>query len=142
MDTLLYIGGGAAFSLGFIALARTWGRQREILLYGVALGLTAGIYVVFAGIARAGSAVPVELLGLALFGGLGALGAWRWPTLLAAGWAGHVAWDLLVADASATGYAPTWYPTLCIGADLFLAGYITELVWSGRANSDSSRLTA
>jgi hypothetical protein len=131
MDTLLQIGGGVAFSLGFIALARTWGRRREILLYGVALGLTAATYVVFAAIAHAGSAVPVELLGMALFGGLGVLGVWRWPALLAAGWAGHVAWDLFVANASVTRYVPAWYPTLCIGADLFLAGYITGLVWSG-----------
>jgi hypothetical protein len=105
----------------------------------VALGLTAGTYVVSAAIAHAGSAVPVEFLGVALFGGLGALGAWRWPALLAAGWAGHVAWDLLVADASATGYAPAWYPAFCIGADLFLAGYIAGLVWPGGSVAKDTR---
>ncbi|HJU06331.1 MAG TPA: hypothetical protein VJ692_14380 [Nitrospiraceae bacterium] len=132
MDTLIEILAGVGFAVVFIALARTRGRPRELLIYGVALGLAAAVYVAFALTAGNGHAFVVELLGVALFGSLGAVGIWLWPPMLAFGWIAHIAWDLLVSGSAETGYAPSWYPTLCIGTDLFLAGYIWGLLWSRR----------
>ena len=43
MDELLFILGGVAFALGFIAFARSLGPQREIWLYGIALIPTAAV---------------------------------------------------------------------------------------------------
>ena len=75
----------------------------------------------------------MEILGVLLFGGLGLIGVWRWPGMIAIGWAGHVTWDVAVPGASTTPYAPWWWPTLCVGTDIFLAGYITALVWPGNS---------
>jgi hypothetical protein len=40
------------------------------------------------------SSLPREFVGVLLYGGLGLGGAWRFPVLIAFGWATHVAWDL------------------------------------------------
>ena len=40
---------------------------------------------------------------------------------------GFMGWDLALAKRSA--YVPSWYPILCVGTDIFLAGYITALIW-------------
>jgi hypothetical protein len=132
MDTLIEMLAGVGLSAIFITVARTRGRSRELLMYGVALGLAAAVYVAFALTAGVGHAFWIELLGVALFGSLGAVGIWLWPPMLALGWIAHIAWDLLVSGNAETEYAPSWYPTLCIGADLFLAGYTSGLLWSRR----------
>jgi hypothetical protein len=133
MDEVLLILGGVALSLGLIAFARRLGPRRELRLYGIALVPTAAEYLVYAVINGVWSAMPVELLGTVLFGGLGLVGVWRAPSLIAVGWAGHVAWDLAVEKASAAIYAPWWLPLLCVGTDIFLAGYIAALVWPRKA---------
>jgi hypothetical protein len=38
------------------------------------------------------SSLPREFVGVLLYGGLGLGGAWRFPVLIAFGWATHVAW--------------------------------------------------
>jgi hypothetical protein len=75
------------------------------------------------------SSLPREFVGVLLYGGLGLGGAWRFPVLIAFGWATHVAWDLAVTGESTASYVPAWWPALCVGTDLFLAGYITAIIW-------------
>ena len=55
-------------------------------------------------------------------------GVRRWPLLLALGWTGHIAWDLVLHHAGGPAFAPSWYPPLCVGFDLFLGGYIAGAV--------------
>ena len=43
---------------------------------------------------------------------------------LAAGWAVHVGWDLLLHPLTSTGYAPAWYVRACVGFDLVVAAWI------------------
>ena len=64
-----------------------------------------------------------------MYGALGLAGVWRWPVLIAFGWATHVAWDLAVSGDGAAAYVPAWWPTFCVGTDLFLSGYITANTW-------------
>ncbi len=129
MEQALWILGGVLLSLGFIAFVRRFQPRNELIVYGIALAPTAGAYVFFALLSGATHAIPFELLGVLLFGGLGLAGLWRWPVLIALGWAGHVAWDLASSGSTSAPYAPFWWPPLCVGTDLFLAGYITALVW-------------
>lgn len=129
MTQWLLILGGVLFSLAFIALVRWLHPQRELALYGIALAPTAGAYVFFALIDGALNALPRELLGVLLYGGLGLLGAWRFPVLIAVGWATHVAWDMAESGGVAASYAPAWWPAFCVGTDLFLSGYITAIIW-------------
>lgn len=129
MDPALLIVDGVMLSLGFIALVRWLHPRHELIVYGLVLVPTAGAYVFFALLNGAMSALPHELLGVLLYGGLGLAGVWRWPVFIAFGWATHVAWDLAVSGGSAAAYTPAWWPAVCIGTDLFLAGYITALMW-------------
>lgn len=129
MQQVLLVLAGVLLSLAFIALVRSLYARRELTVYGIALVPTAGAYVFFGLINEAFSALPRELLGILLYGGLGLAGVWRWPVLIAFGWATHVAWDLAVSPETAASYVPGWWPALCVGTDLFLAGYITAVIW-------------
>ena len=129
MEQVLLILAGVLLSLGFIAFVRRVYPQRELTLYGIALAPTAGAYVVFALLHGALGSLSGELIGVLLYGGIGLAGVWRFPMLIAFGWATHVAWDLAVASESAASYVPAWWPALCVGTDLFLAGYITAIIW-------------
>lgn len=129
MEQSLWILGGVLLSLSFIVLVRWLDPQHEIMLYGIALIPTAGAYVFFSLINGVYSALPREFVGVLLYGGLGLAGVWRFPVLIALGWATHVAWDLAGPGESAGSYVPTWWPAVCVGTDLFLAGYITAIIW-------------
>lgn len=125
---------GLVGSVALVLLGRSLRRRRELLVYGVGLGITAVGYVVFALLrgAPAGYLGP-ELVGAVLFGSAAVLGTRRWPALLAVGWTAHVVWDLLLHPASAPAYAPVWYPWFCVGFDVFVGGYIAGLITEQRA---------
>ncbi len=65
-----------------------------------------------------------EAIGVALFGAVAWLGARRAALWLAAGWAAHVGWDLLLHPLTDGGYAPAWYVRACVGFDLVVAAWI------------------
>lgn len=121
------LGLGVLLAAALILLARRL--QAEKRHYGVVLLITAAYYVVAALLKGRTDALPLELGGLALFGVLGLLGMSR-PILLVLGWAGHVLWDVLFHTGGQGGYVPDWYPMLCVGFDLFLAGYIAGRFWT------------
>jgi len=52
------------------------------------------------------------------------LGLRRSALWLAAGWAAHVGWDLLLHPLTGAGYAPPWYVRACLGFDLVVAAWI------------------
>ena len=124
---------GLVGSVALVLLGRSLGPRRELLVYGIGLGVTAVGYVLFAlhhG-APAGY-LGLELVGALLFGSAAVLGTRRWPALLAVGWTAHVIWDLLLHPASAPSYAPVWYPWFCVGFDVFVGGYIAGLITEHR----------
>ncbi len=114
---------GAVAAVPLVLFART--RRGEDRIYAQGLLVAALVYVVFvlAGAAGAGALVT-ELVGVAVFGAVAWLGARRSPLWLAAGWAAHVGWDLLLHPLTAAGYAPAWYVRACIGFDLVVAAWI------------------
>ena len=113
---------GAALALAYVVYART--RRRPAVVFAAGLIVAAAIYVVFALFAMDWRSVLLELGGLLLFTAI-AFGGLRWTShLLAIGWLAHVAWDLLLHPVQLSGFAPWWYPALCIGFDLFVAGSI------------------
>jgi len=103
------------------------------VIFGVGLIVAAAVYVLFAALARDVRAVNRELVGLLVFGLLAAAGV-RWSArLLGFGWLLHVSWDLSFHPIDVSSYAPSWYPPVCLGFDLFVAGYI--FANTGRASS-------
>ena len=114
---------GAVLAVPLVWYARR--KRRQDLIYAQGLVVAALIYVGFALAAGAGAAALVtEAIGVALFGAVAWLGARRAPLWLAAGWAAHVGWDLLLHPLTEAGYAPAWYVRACIGFDLVVAAWI------------------
>jgi hypothetical protein len=130
------LGGIATTVLAFRARART----REILC-AVLVG-AAAFYVFFA--LRAGEGafwLLLELAGVAVYGGMGALGLRASPWWLVAGWALHVAWDLgLHFFGPGARFAPPAYPVACLSWDLWVAGYLAYRITRGRAPAARPRL--
>ena len=118
---LLLILLGALLALPYLAYAR---KQRKAA-FAIGLVIAALVYVAFA-IAKGDlRSLGIELLGVAVFGALAFLAIRKWPMLLAFGWVAHVAWDLAL-------HPLWWYPALCVGFDLVVAGFILGTLWPAR----------
>lgn len=126
LHDLLAIVAGVLLALVVVASARRW-VFRESRVYAVGLLVAALVYATSAGL-RAPGMLPIEWLGVALFGAIAFVGLHR-RVLLAIGWALHVTWDLLIPGHHAGVLVPAWYPMLCVGFDLALAAYLLQ---SGR----------
>lgn len=114
---------GALLAVPFVVFART--RRVEDRIYAVGLLAAALVYVGFALAAGAGAGpLTAEGVGVAVFGAVAWLGLRRAPLWLAAGWAAHVGWDLLLHPLTGPAYAPAWYVRACIGFDLAVAAWI------------------
>lgn len=114
---------GALVAAPFVVFARTQPAEDRVYAIGLAVAALAYVGFALAGGAAAG-ALLIELLGVAAFGAVAWLGVRRGPLWLAAGWAAHVGWDLLLHPLSGPAYAPAWYVRACIGFDLAVAAWI------------------
>jgi len=85
------------------------------------------IYVVFALLAGGIRECVIELAGVVAFGIIAFLGVRRSVLYLAFGWLAHVAWDLSLHPHRQAAYAPSWYPMVCLGFDVLVAGAILRL---------------
>ena len=126
---------GAVLGGLFIVVARGRKPRGEIQLLAVGLAVAALIYIVFA---LVGGADPrwltLEVAGLGVFGvfaWLGLRGSLWW---LAAGWGAHVGWDLGLHLDRAQAFVPAWYPLLCVGFDLVVAGSLLGLALARRSS--------
>jgi hypothetical protein len=117
---------GVALSLAFVGLARKYPPRRESRVYAVGLVVAALIYVGFGAAGGAGTRwQALELFGVLLYGAAAWGGLRGRPWLLAAGWAAHVAWDVLLhLSGAGSEYTPQWYPWLCVSFDLVMAGAV------------------
>lgn len=118
---------GVALALPYVLYAGRVRKSRSV--FGIGLVVAAAVYVAFAVFAGAFREALIEGCGVVLFGGIAVLGMRRSSWFLALGWAGHVAWDLLLHPLDHSSYAPWWYPMACIGFDLLVAGAIVGGSW-------------
>ncbi|GAA4688209.1 hypothetical protein GCM10023215_25140 [Pseudonocardia yuanmonensis] len=125
--------GGAFCSLVGIALSRyvrdVVGR---VLLAGV-LVAAAVFYVVFAAQGEAGGAwLVTELVGILVYGGMAVLGIRRSPYWLAAGWALHPVWDIVLHNVGpGRVFAPEPYTIVCLSWDLVVAAAVVVAYGTG-----------
>lgn len=115
----------------FIVVARTLKPERELRLYAVGLVIAALIYVGFTAQGATPAWLVLELAGLVVFTLLAWLGLKVSALILALAWAAHTAWDLALHKLLDVTFVPDWYPVVCVGFDLLLAGYIAARVKSG-----------
>ena len=92
----------------------------------VVLFVAALVYIVFA--IRAGESafwVAGEVVGVGIYGTMGFLGLRGSPWWLAAGWAAHPIWDVVLHYFGPGGsFAPVSYTIPCVSFDLLVGGYI------------------
>jgi hypothetical protein len=127
---------GAVLAWPLVFVARRRSLAGALRIYAVGLIVAALIYL---GFAMAGGAparwLAIETAGVIGFGALAWMGVRRSAALLAAGWAGHVLWDVLlhVGDSPGAGYTPAAYPWLCVSFDLIVASAVLfrpRVAWS------------
>jgi hypothetical protein len=127
---------GAVLGVAFVRAAFALRRHTaQILVAGLIIAALA--YVLFAFRAQDVSVwLPLELLGVAIYGALGFLGLRRSPWWLVAGWALHPAWDIALHYTGPGGeFAPLWYILLCVTFDVAVAGHIAHRItlgWTAR----------
>ncbi len=116
---------GAVLGALFVLLARQRKRRGELHLLALGLVVAALIYVALALAGGADSRwLALEAAGLALFAVLAWLGLRASLWWLAVGWLGHVAWDVGLHLDQYQVFVPPWYPLLCVGFDLVVAGFL------------------
>lgn len=139
MSTTIQILIGILSCLVFILVARLSGLKREPLIYAVGLVVAASIYVAFAALGGSTlSWLALESGGLVLFSLVALLGLRISVWFLTLGWAAHSVWDVLLHKVLNVGFVPEWYPVMCLGFDLFLAGYLVMCIRGGRWPGASS----
>ena len=113
---------GAALGAMVALLART--RQGgETPLLAMGLVAAAMVYVAFAVPAADPRWLFIEGAGVAVFGVLAWLGRTS-AGWLALGWTVHVAWDVGLHMDRTQPVVGAWYPLLCVGFDLIVAGFL------------------
>jgi hypothetical protein len=124
--TILALLLGIVFSLGLVRMARTYPPEGERRVYAVGLVIAAILYVIFGVVGGAGARwLALESVGVLIYGAAAWVGLRGRSSLLALGWAAHVAWDVpLHVSGAAVEYTPRWYPWLCVSFDLVIAGAV------------------
>lgn len=124
---------GAVLSLALVGMARRHPPGREGRVYAVGLVITAIIYVGFGVAGGAGARwLALEIFSVFLYGAAAWGGLRGRPWLLAAGWAAHVAWDVLLhLSGAGAEFTPDWYPWLCVSFDLVVAAAVLASVRRG-----------
>lgn len=100
--------------------------------WGRALIVAAAVYIGFALFNGKVHNVLIEVVGLGLFTSIAYAGMRKKPSLLVWGWMLHLSWDLLLHPVmgNISSHAPWWYPSICIGFDIFAAGFLFVLTIS------------
>ena len=103
---------------------RRYPRKSELKAWSLNLFIAALIYVLFVLVGLNWAWFPTELFGVVIYGAFAWLGFKYSPWFIALGWGLHVLWDLLLHPAGHPGYVPSWYPGVCLGFDVAIAGYL------------------
>ena len=118
---------GVVVAAPILWLANYMSRERALDLLAVQLAAIAAVY---AGSSLAGNALGVfaaEFVGVAAFVTIALFGRWGAPGLLAAGYLGHVGWDLIHEVGVLPTFLPDWYAPFCLGYDGVFAGFIAAV---------------
>jgi hypothetical protein len=131
--------GGAVLGALFVAIAARRSRSGESQLLAIGLIVVALIYVVFGVFGADWLWLVYEIAGLLFFGAFAWLGVRVSLVWLAFGWAAHVAWDVGLHLDQSQAIVPEWYPLLCVGFDLIVAGFALGSASRGWAPSSPPR---
>jgi len=114
---------GILAAVSLILISRKIYPQKMTKVWQRALVIAALIYVGFAIVGQDYEWMKIELLGLFFYGTFARLASKKSILFLSLGWSLHVIWDILLHPNGYPGYVPQWYPSVCLGFDLIIAGY-------------------
>jgi hypothetical protein len=124
MQTFIEIIIGVIFAIGFIFYAkRSKSYRSEKISYAIGLGIAAMIYVIFGFFSSSNDWILTEFVGLLIYLPFAFLGVRFSGWFLGFGWLSHIAWDLVLHNQSLS-FVPDFYPSVCLGFDVLIAGYI------------------
>lgn len=126
---------GAVLGGLFVLVARRRTSTGETRLLAFGLTLAALIYVVFALPRGDWRWLGLEVAGLGVFGLVAWLGVRASLWWLALGWMAHIGWDVGLHLERTQAVVGPWYPLLCVGFDLIVAGYLLGRASAGRRSS-------
>lgn len=121
---------GAAAGIGTDIVAENRPPKHRAMLLAGGLVAAAAIYPVARRNRSLGAPLAREVAGLVTAGAIASMAARSTPTtagnVVAAGWAAHAAFDM-VHDGGVESRIPSWYPAMCAGYDLAIAGRLVTL---------------
>ena len=135
---------GAAYAAIFVVVALLVryfaGAAAWRVLVVATLFVAAGLYVVFAVRAGEGTTwIVIEVVGVAVFGGMGVVGLFGSGWWIVAGWALHPLWDVgLHYLGPGRPFAPETYTIACLSFDLLVAAYVAIAYGVGRLRGHGS----
>jgi hypothetical protein len=116
---------GAIAGVGTDVLVEKVAPRHRTLALAAGLVTAAAIYPIARRKRSFGGPLLREVAGLVTAGAVASMAAQERSTrtrnLVAAGWAAHAAFDML-HDAGRDSAIPSWYPAMCAGYDLAVAG--------------------
>jgi hypothetical protein len=115
---------GAVLGVLYVLVARRRGGFQESRLLAIGLVAAALIYLALALVRGEGRWLGLEAAGVALFTPIAWLGLRASAWWLVFGWVAHVGWDVGLHLERPQPVIGAWYPLLCVGFDLILAGYL------------------
>jgi hypothetical protein len=114
---------GAVLGGLFAFAVSTRGPRGEMRVLAYGLVVAALIYPAWLLALAATDWLTLELGGVLVFAVLGWFGVRTSPWWLVLGWVGHVGWDAWF-HLDRESMIPSWYPLLCVGFDLAVAGFL------------------
>ena len=135
---------GAAYAAIFVVVALLVryfaGAAAWRVLVVATLFVAAGLYVVFALRAGEGTTwIVIEVVGVAVFGGMGVVGLFGSGWWIVVGWALHPLWDVgLHYLGPGRPFAPETYTVACLSFDLLVAAYVAIAYGVGRLRGHGS----
>lgn len=123
---------GVVLGIAVGLFLRVSGFDRDRGVYPTILIVIPGYYVLFAAMADSTSAIAVEsvvMAGFALVAVWGFRNNFWW---IAAGLAGHGAWDLIHGHLISNPGVPDFWPAFCSAIDFYLGAWVGVLLRQGK----------
>lgn len=125
MNIILWLLLGLGLALAYIVLARLLWPRQQMTVFAIGLVVAAVIYLWFAIDSGSNGWIPLEALGIGLYGALAWLGITRSYNWLALGWLLHPIWDIALHFLGPGAHiVADWYAIACVSFDVAMAGYI------------------
>ena len=116
---------GAVAGIGTDVATEKWAQRHRAMALAGGLVAAAAIYPLARRERSMGAPLGREIAGLVASGAILSAATRATPTqarnVVAAGWAAHAAFDM-VHDSGSDSLIPSWYPAMCAGYDLAVAG--------------------